>query len=194
MTSKNRNKPSAALDAYYTPEWVVRQAIQYIVPKVCPVPARILEPGAGDGRFVRQLRERYCGSHITAVDMVRHDWPEATESIYGDFLTVPIERYDLAIGNPPFSLALQFIQRCLMCSKSTVLLLRQGFLSSAKRNPFWRLHGPSDVFVLPDRPHFTIDGKGGDSADYCFVCWGRPAHDGVTRLHWLPTVPVAQRR
>lgn len=194
MTSKNRNKPSAALEPYYTPAWVVDQALQHVVPRICPIPARILEPGAGNGAFVRALRQRYYGSHITALDIVdTHVWPDATESIHADFLTFELSRYDLAIGNPPFSLAQQFISRCLQCSSSTVMLLRQGFLSSAKRNPFWRLHAPSDIFILPDRPSFTQDGQG-DSADYCFACWGRPADDGVARLHWLPTVPVAQRR
>lgn len=193
MTSRNRLKPSAALEPYYTPDWVVQQAIGKIVPLICPVPARILEPGAGTGAFVKQLRQRYLGSHITAVDVTEHDWPDATVKIYDDFLTVDLGSYDLAIGNPPFSLAMPFIQRCLSCSSSVIMLLRQGFLSSAARNPFWRMHTPSDVFILAHRPSFTADGHG-DSADYCFVCWGRPGRDGVARLHWLPSVPLASRK
>lgn len=193
MTSKNRKKPSAALDPYYTPDWAVRLMLDWVVPRIAPVPSRIIEPGAGNGAFVRQLRARYPDSHITAIDLVPHAWPEATESLHDDFLTARLGRYDLAVGNPPFSLALPFVQRCRQVSRATVLLLRQGFLSSARRNSFWRLHGPSDVFILPDRPSFTKDSQG-DSADYCLACWGRPQHDGVARLHWLPTVPLAQRR
>jgi hypothetical protein len=192
MTTKNSKRPSLPNDPYFTPAWTVEQAVQHIVPLICPIPARILEPGAGRGAFVQQLRQRYAGAHITAIDIEPYSWPEATRSIHGDLVTTPLERYDMAIGNPPFSLAMQFIERCLGCSKTTILLLRQGFLSSAKRNAFFRLHGPSDVFILAHRPSFTDDGAG-DSADYCFCCWGRRT-DGLTRLHWLPTVPLASRR
>lgn len=193
MTTKNNKRPSLPNDPYFTPAWVVRQSIQQIVPLICPVPARIIEPGAGHGCFVKHLRQRYHGAHITAIDIVeQYSWPEATESIYGDFLTAELGRYDLAIGNPPYSLALPFVERCLCISKTTILLLRQGFLSSARRNSFFRMHGPGDVFVLAHRPSFTGDERG-DSADYCFCCWGRK-RNGTTRLHWLPTVPLAERQ
>lgn len=199
MTSKNRKKPSAALDPYYTPDWLVRLTLERVVPRIAPVPSHIIEPGAGGGAFVKQLRARYPDSHITAIDVVANEWPEATESIVGDFLTAELGRYDLAVGNPPFSLAMPFIQRCRAVSKATVLLLRQGFLSSARRAAFWRLHPPNDVFILPDRPSFTPD-RQGDSADYCLVCWGKQAlglgfpQRDITRLHWLPTVPLAERK
>lgn len=193
MTTKNNKRPSLLHDAYYTPQWVVDQAIEHIVPLICPIPARILEPGAGKGAFVERLRNRYFGAHITAIDIQPFEWPEATVSLYADFLTAELGSFDLAIGNPPFSLALPFIQRCRAVAASTVMLVRQGFLSSKNRNTFWRMHGPCDVFVLAHRPSFVVEG-GGDSADYCFVCWSRHRRDGVTRLHWLPTVPLAARK
>jgi hypothetical protein len=192
MTTKNNKRPSFPNDPYFTPAWLVEQAIKHVVPLVCPVPARIIEPGAGKGAFIRALRQRYYGAAITAIDIEPYQWPEATVSLHADFVTAPLDRYDLAIGNPPFSLALPFVQRCLAVAKSTSLLLRQGFLSSAKRNAFLRMHPPSDVFVVAHRPSFTEDGKA-DSADYCFVCWGR-GNTGTTRLHWLPTVPLPQRK
>jgi len=190
MTTKNNKRPSLVNDAYFTPDWVVQLALREIVPLVCPIPNSVLEPGAGKGAFVRQLRQSYPHVSITAVDIEPYDWPEANQSIHDDFMTTQLGRYDLAIGNPPFSLAMPFINRCLGCSRTTVLLLRQGFLSSAKRNRFFRMHAPSDVFIMPNRPCF--DGQNTDSADYCFACWGR-AGEG-TRLFWLPTLPVAQRR
>lgn len=190
MTTKNIKRPSVANDAYFTPDWVVQLALREIVPLVCPRPTTILEPGAGHGAFVKALRNCYPSSLITAVDIEPYEWSEASYSLHGDFLTEQLGSFDLAIGNPPFSLAMPFITRCLSVSRTTVLLLRQGFLSSAKRNTFFRMHVPSDVFILPNRPSF--DGQNSDSSDYCFVCWGRSGQG--TRLHWLSTVPIAQRR
>ena len=182
-----------SIDPYYTPEWVVRQCIDEIVPFICPVANRILEPGAGQGAFVKPLRERYPNGHITAIDIDPYDWPEADEQLHGDlFETKLTGPYDLAVGNPPFSRALDFIQYTLNVSKAAAFLLRQGFLSSARRSAFFRMHRPSDVYILANRPQFT--GEGSDKADYCFVCWGRPAFNGTTNLHWLPAVPLAQRK
>lgn len=182
-----------SIDTYYTPDWVVQQCIAEVIPFVCPVANRILEPGAGQGAFVKRLRERYPNGHITAVDIDPYEWPEADVQLHQDLLETRFnDRFDLVVGNPPFSRALEFIQHALGCSKSVVFLLRQGFLSSQKRSPFFRLHRPSDVYILSNRPQFT--GEGSDKADYCFVCWGRPAFNGTTNLHWLPAVPLAQRR
>lgn len=182
-----------SIDTYFTPDWAVRQCIEDVVPFVCPVARTILEPGAGQGAFVKRLRERYPESNITAVDVDPYDWPEADVSIHRDFLTTRFDqRFDLTIGNPPFSIALEFINHALSCSKAVVFLLRQGFLSSQKRSAFFRMHRPSDVYIMANRPQFTDEGS--DKADYCFVCWGRPAFNGSTNLHWLPTVPLPRRR
>jgi len=182
-----------SIDPYYTPDWVVQQCIADVIPFVCPAARRILEPGAGQGAFVRRLRERYPTGHITAIDIDPYEWPEADQPLHQDlFETRFDERFDLTVGNPPFSRAIDFIQYALGCSRAVCFLLRQGFLSSNKRNPFFRLHRPSDVYILPNRPTFV--GEHSDKADYCFVCWGRPAFNGTTNLHWLPSVPLAHRR
>jgi hypothetical protein len=193
------------LDPYYTPGWVVQQCIDSVLPFVCPVPRSILEPGAGQGAFVRPLRARYPDAHLTAVDVDPYDWPEANIQLHQDLFEAEfLFRFDLIVGNPPFSRALDFVQWSLSHAKATVFLLRQGFLSSAKRNQFFRLHRPSDVFILANRPSFK--GETSDKSDYCFVCWGRPGSTndvanlglqrftGTTNLHWLPAVPLAQRQ
>lgn len=201
MTCKNAKHPSIPHDPYFTPEWLVAQACDIIIPRVLPrAPARMLEPGAGDGVWVRALRDRYPRGHITAIDInERFRWPEATESFYGDFLQHPrlhpgvvqqTRPYDLAIGNPPFSLAMPFLARALSISRYVCFLVRQGFLASSKRNSFFQRHRPSHCFVVAHRPCF-IEGRS-DSADYCFVCWGGKTSETI--LDWLPTLPREQRK
>ena len=70
MTSKNKKKKSIEGDRYYTPEWLVKQCIDMVLPVVCLQPPKtILEPSAGTGRFVQALRARYEKSTIVACDL-----------------------------------------------------------------------------------------------------------------------------
>lgn len=193
MSCKNRLKGSLDPETYHTPPWVVDQAMRDVLPVVCPMPKRIVEPSAGNGVFVSKLRMMFGPVHITAVDLLRYRWPDADESVHGNFLHCDLGRYDLAIGNPPYSLAQDFVIRCIGVADVTVLLLRQGFLASAKRNDFFQFFAPSDIFILANRPSFTDDKKT-DSADYCWVCWRRCGAQFETRLRWLRPVPIEWRR
>ena len=54
------------------------------------------------------------------------------------------KKYDLIIGNPPFSLALEFIQRAFQVVKpggKVIFLLRTAFLESDRRFSFWQEPG-----------------------------------------------------
>lgn len=215
MTAKNRGKKKKKKiegDRYYTPDWLVQQCIQHVLPVIClRPPATILEPNAGTGQFVKALRKRYEKSVIVAVDLMppnEDPWPEADESIFGDYLQIPLapNSFDLAVGNPPFEPAMRMIEHCLSQSKRLVYLVRQGFLSTPKRGSFFRKHRPSHVFIVANRPAFDVPPEvlldpeydwtegGTDSADYCFVCWDQTRPAQATMLEWLPDVPIDIRK
>jgi hypothetical protein len=83
--------------------------------------------------------------------------------------TVP-ERFDLALGNPPFSIAEAIIRRALEVARAVAMLLRLDFLGSADRVPFWAGAAADPwIRVLPDRPSF--DGDGTDSSTYAWFLW-----------------------
>lgn len=90
-------------------------------------------------------------------------------------------RFDVVFGNPPFTLASEFIDESLACSETVVMLLRLDFLASKKRNAFMQANTPS-IFVIPDWPSF--DGQGTDSNEYAWFVWqkGTPATVGVLDL------------
>ena len=98
-------------------------------------------------------------------------------------LEIP-DLFDLAIGNPPFSLAEQFVVKSLEHARQVMLLLRAGFLAGKKRYQLFDKHQPRNVWLLAQRPSFT--GKGTDSAEYCIVHWDqRGGNLWDARLHWL---------
>lgn len=203
MTAKNVRRPSLPNDTYFTPLWLARQCCEIVIPEVCE-PGLILEPSAGQGVFLGCVREAYPDAVLYGLDREPSDqWP--CGGIRGDYLAPHsvealmtladrhgADRWDLVIGNPPYSFALEFIRQSLALADNVIFLLRQGFLSSARRHDFFREHCPSHVFIVPHRPSFTGDNRT-DSADYCVVAWMRGV-GAPTTLHWLPLVPREVRR
>jgi hypothetical protein len=76
------------------------------------------------------------------------------------------------LTNPPFSLAMEFVEHALNQAPEAFMLLRLNFLASAKRKEFWKRHEPDALFVLSSRPSFTENGKT-DATDYAWFYWGR---------------------
>jgi len=99
-------------------------------------------------------------------------------------------RFDVALTNPPFSLARPFVEHARGMADHVVMLLRLNFLASAGRAPWMRQDAP-DVYVLPNRPSFT--GKGTDSIDYAWFHWG-PQVRSQGALRVLRPLPASERR
>jgi SAM-dependent methyltransferase len=148
----------------------------------------ILEPGCGNGAIVKAVREWRPNAMVTAVDinetlvdeMLKDDqsWLDGDLNLVGcvgDFLGFPFERrFDLIIGNPPYKMAQEFVERSfdLLTPLGTVaMLLRLNWLASKKRIDFHLKH-PADVYVLPRRPSFTGDGST-DASEYAWMVWSQ---------------------
>jgi hypothetical protein len=123
--------------------------------------------------------------------------------------------FDVAITNPPFSKAFEILSKCLVIAEYVVMLQRTDWLgggSNNGKNDFLR-NFPPDVYPLPDRIKFMIEGKfpdypmdykkeelrgkpmPGDSSDYSWFAWG--PKDGRRREHGntknLASTPVEER-
>lgn len=170
MSSKNRGAVSIESDWYATPEETTRAVLRELAADIasnCPggEVRRILEPTAGRGAIVKVLREFFPLAEITAIELDRSRF-ERLEKMqigtaycadYGE-VDAPEQRYDLAVLNPPFTIAQAIVQKAKLESLHTLSLLRLGFLASAKRRPFWRMH-PADILPLSSRPSFAASLK-----------------------------------
>jgi hypothetical protein len=180
MSSAGRSKKAGTghqrhlSDYYATPSHVTRAILR----RLCIDVPRILEPSAGDGAIVRELLA--AGVPADRVRAIEIDPGRAAQvpcvTQCEDFLKCrPWRREDepwLVIGNPPFSLAQEFVEHSLAIvapGGTVAMLLRLAFLESQKRASFHREH-PADLYVLPRRPSFT--GKGTDSAAVAWFLWG----------------------
>jgi hypothetical protein len=170
----------AVHDFYPTPAWCVRAILNFL-----PVVQSVLDPAAGDGAILRVVRDGWG----VATETIGYDIDAArvvggSKSIHRDALgPEPWAAVPLVIMNPPFSHAQAFVERAIAevaPRRGTVAaLLRLAFLASKRRYVFHETH-PSDVFVMPERPSFTKDGRT-DRYDYAWFVWG-PDRGGRWRI------------
>lgn len=165
------------IDFYPTPDWAI--CITEPILSALPPPGLILEPSAGDGRVVKFLAERFPDAGVYGIE-IDPERANAAGVVLGDFLAVEIPpMYDLVMTNPPFASAMPFVQKALASIRSAghvLMLLRLGFLESAKRSGWLSEHMP-DVFVLDSRPSWH--GGGSDKAAYAWFLWGKaPRSEG----------------
>ena len=138
---------------------------------------KALDPGAGLGAWGKALREKFGNSlNLTGVDIdtklekskYYDNWVRA------DYLKVKTdEKFDLIIGNPPYSHAEEFVRRSfdLLDKTGTIMfLLRLAFLESQERgNGLWKTNKPTIVFVSSKRLSFTGNRKSDNTAYGLFV-------------------------
>ena len=184
------------VDFYPTPLPVVMGFLKVFLPRETWMPHpglvnnhfSILDPGAGSGNICRALRMHGYTGDLTAVEIrdeettALSNLPNPTPKIIiQDFLKwTPDRRYDLAIGNPPFSLAKEFALKCFECADRTALLLRLGFLATERRRKFWEAHPVDKLYVVVNRPSFVNGGN--DSQEYAWFVWDG---SGRQEMRWI---------
>lgn len=182
MSVTNRGTIRKENDFYPTPAVVIETFLDnYHIGDNGEI-TKILEPCAGNGNIIKALQERGYTS-IKAVELRKEEAENLNNMLgYGnfaiaDFLTLNpkhIGDIDVVITNPPFSLAMEFLQKSLEIVKDdgkVILLLRLGFLASRKRFGFMRENPPTEMYVLNQRPSFT--GKGTDAQEYAWFVWDK---------------------
>lgn len=188
-------RPRQENDFYPTPIELCRAALHLFAGQNFKT---ILDPGCGTGVWGQAARSLWPASHITGIDIVdRLERPSAYNRFcLADFLSLIPDAYpdgscySLIIGNPPYQLAQEFIEkgmRLLAPHGTMMFLLRLNFLEGQKRGKgLWKTLPPSDVYVCSRRPSYTGNGKT-DATAYSLICWGKQRFSTNTQtyLHWL---------
>jgi hypothetical protein len=175
MSATGRGSERREADYYPTPAWCVQRLLDHV-----DLPGGDwLEPSAGEGHIVRAVNAQRDDVRWVMAE-IREECGPALRGLGGlaldpaDFLGPKLEGvrgFAVALGNPPFSLAQEFIERALQMAEQVIFLLRLSFLESQKREGFFVRVGVPDVYVLPERPSFT--GEGTDSCAYAWMRWRR---------------------
>ena len=203
MSSTNRGAVRDLDDHYATPPDLARLICAHLRDdwygrRGLPQPLVVMEPGCGEGAFLRAVQEAWPGTARFGVEVNAELAAEAGrrgvpttlatgwEVVCGDFLSAtPHPVVDLAATNPPFVRAQEFVQRTLLWLKPggyAAFLLRLNFLGGKERyRTLWRdSRHYRHKYVLPARISFTSDNKT-DSVDYgVFVFSVTPSDAPVT--------------
>jgi len=176
MSSTNRGGQRAVSDYYITPIY----EIEHFLREVCKdIPQLlksnpILDPCAGGDiynpmSYPKALHNLGVIGNFTTVDY-RED---SNADIKDDYLTHRFsEKFELIISNPPFALALPFIQKALtevVTGGFVIMLLRLNFLGSQARFSFWQDNLPYYIYVHHKRISFF--GGTTDSIEYMHAVW-----------------------
>lgn len=197
MSATGRSDVRVANDFYETPAWCVRR---YLESRSWPVePQRWLEPSAGGGAVIRAVNAFYAERQWkpvlwTAVEKFPlADLP--VPLLTADFLSPEVTTanpFDLCIGNPPYSLAQEFIEKGLTVARSVAFLLRLNFLESEDRYELFKKY-ECNVKVLPNRPSFRPDG-GTDATAYAWFEFGDCVHEDGGRIEVLGLTSKEERK
>ena len=186
------------LDAYYTPINKVLDGLGVVLDDlsrsddVFDADLRILDPGAGSGRWGADCRNLWPQAWIAGVEVREVRPADAYDQwVTGAFNELTIAdpepgTWDLVIGNPPYALASQFIEASLHYLRPggrLLFLLRLAFLEGKGRGGgLFREHPVKRVEVCVNRPSFTDNGRTNATA-YAFFLWERGWRGGTT-LEW----------
>lgn len=170
-----------ANDFYPTPQPLADDICLRVSKLLPPVHFDVIEPSAGQGAFVRPLRELWGLQPLIAIDIVadekllraagadevyRADWVEWIKSY-------KIEGPSLVVGNPPFNVAKEHIFAgldYLLPGSHICFLLKQNFFGSRDREEtIWR-QGQLKYFIpLIPRPSFVRGST--DTNEYAVFIW-----------------------
>ena len=141
------------------------------------LPHRLWDPCAGDGAITRLLSEH--GFSVYASDIFDYGLPGCA---IADFRTIPVPPgVEGIITNPPFKLALTFLQRAVREVGYVAFLLRSNFLvEGAGRDAFLYAHPPVRTYYSTQRfpmmhRHGWTGKRSTSNTPYSWTVWDRHA-------------------
>jgi predicted RNA methylase len=181
------SKSAKALDKYYTKDDVATACLERYLPLV-PQEAKLIEPSAGGGSFMRAAAA--AGREIHGFDIL----PEDTGIIKLDFLEDDVrDHLDIQdavfVGNPPFGkkglLAIAFINKCLELGGTVGFVLPVQFRKWSAQKQI--IKGAS-LIMDEDLPEEAFSFNGKPYALRCsFQVWStRHPQSKDLRMHMSP--------
>lgn len=168
-------------DFYATPAWCT-QALLDAVPELKGIRS-VLDPCCGDGAIL----DVFGRDQVHTIGYEINEERAATAKAKGhdvdhhDALERSWDQADAIITNPPFFLAMEFIQKAITVAWAhnayVAFLLRLNWLGSKKRKDFHQ-NRPADLYIMSKRPSFT--GGATDSIEYAWYVY----HPSLKGGHW----------
>lgn len=172
-------------DFYETPACVTRELLKHEKFDTC---GHVWEPACGNGAIVRILLEE-CRLSVSSSDIIKRkenmdiiDFLKCESD--GDFVKAKnmlrLSKPDYIITNPPFKLALPFVQQALkFARKKVAMLLPIQFYESQGRYQFFKEYPPVRIYVFFNRVNMI--GCTAGMRCFCWFVW-EIGHKGPTTI------------
>lgn len=141
------------------------------------LPRNVLEPACGDGAMASVIEEIAGRPCVVACDIEPLGY-----GIKKDFFDIEVDGSNFEnwgiITNPPFNLAVKFIEHGLALKPDMLaLVLKATFWHAKSRRELFERTKPAAIYPLTWRPDFL--NKGAPTMDICWTVWRRD-HVGAT--------------
>ena len=168
--SNHTDKERAEHDYYATDP----QAVEMLLTLETFAPV-IWEPACGEGHISKVLAAH--GYEVISTDLIYRGFGEPEPM---DFLTETFPDFEGdIITNPPYGIALDFIQRALdsvQIGRKVTMLLKIQFLEGQRRKEFFTNNPPKTIYVSRSRIRCALNGnfdgfKNGSTICYAWYVW-----------------------
>jgi hypothetical protein len=201
VMQQRRKVAPGALDYFPTPPFATRALCEFLKGQGQALDQQVCwEPACGEGHMARPLREYFAD--VIASDVHRYSDDHELFDFTLTAMAGGQEQPDWVITNPPFRLAVEFIQAAnAITRKGFAMLVRSAFLEGGERYrqlfsqlpPTFalqfservvmlegRLIRAGDVDPFSDQP----DRRARSATAYCWLVW-LSGQSGATELHWI---------
>ncbi len=177
MSATNRGSARIEHDTYSTPSWCTRRILEALnVEYMRGLSFR--EPCAGEGAISRVIEALVPDTNVIESDI------RAVRGIaVADAVVTPNNHVSVCITNPPYKLAEEIIRAQLPACQWGIFLVRQGFMSSAKRAAWLRSDMP-DTYDLPNRPSFAASLTCIEPTTHTYTAMGENEIENRTGCGW----------
>lgn len=177
MSATNRKQGVKSPNEFYrTPEYATASLLRALPELAEYQSGAWLEHSAGDGAIIKAVENFGYHPRWHAIELrdemnaVLNALPVGQSIRVGTGLTyqwassiIP-GKYDVSIGNPPFTQACEFTELSWQQAKITIMLQRLGWMGPKERVSFFREKPPAIKIISP-RPF-------PDATEYAWFCWG----------------------
>ena len=171
LGSSNHTPDERAQFDYYATD---PQAVEMLL-ALEPFAPVIWEPACGEGHISKVLAAH--GYEVISTDLIYRGFGEPEPM---DFLTETFPDFEGdIITNPPYGIALDFIQRALdsvQIGRKVTMLLKIQFLEGQRRKEFFTNNPPKTIYVSRSRIRCALNGnfdgfKNGSTICYAWYVW-----------------------
>lgn len=179
-----RLEPADSLDDFPTPPWAVRAFLEALFGKKTYPAKRVWEPAANRGYMVKALRERF--GFVFASDILDYGAGYLVHDFVND---EPLFEPDWVITNPPFKVALDFVEQGLRISNEGVaVLVRTTWAEGITRyENLFRDRPPAVILQYVNRVPMVkgrYDPLASTATGYAWFVWLKD-HDSMPFFTWI---------